>query len=219
MTDKDFYTNAYSGSATNSWTGNPDRIKAVADALEYVEYWYQASILDLGCGAGLHTKWHAEKYQRCRWTGIDIVDAETMKLVVPENGRFAVADLRSSEGWQHPFLRDEYNLVVDQGAIFASLTDDAERDEYLARVASRLKPDGVFLALVVEGERGVMRFPDGRLRMRLSRRDIKTMKTGWLQKFGLKVINMKSKNYEANTPHNPLNEPIRAMHVYFKKLR
>lgn len=215
---KDFYQNAYSGQANNSWTGNPDRVAAVAQALDLIDHWQEAKVIDLGCGAGLHTKWLAELCSESRWTGIDMVDAETMKLEVPKNGRFSTTDIRTPEGWQHPYLLEKYDLVVDQGAVFVSLTSDEERDDYLSHVASLLDTDGVFLALIVEGKKGVMHFPDGRVRMRLSRRDIKTMSLDWARKFGLAVLKMNAKVYEPNTPHNPLSERIRVMHITMIKI-
>lgn len=217
---KDFYKNAYSGKATNSWTGNPDRLAVVH---QYASMLWSNGMhvrcLDIGCGAGLHTAFIGEEAHG-HWTGVDMCDADTMKLAIPRNGRFAVVDLRTDDGWQHLFLQEKYNLIVDQGAVFVSLDNDDERNAFVAHVTSALDVGGYFIGLVVKGAWGRMVFPDGRVRFRMTEADVeKQCDLLWRSGLGLESVEYITHRYEPGPPYNPLTEPIEIMHVVFKKIR
>jgi len=218
---KDFYKAAYAGQARNSWTGNRDRRAIVQKWAIAVSWEFNLPIkcLDIGCGQGLHTAWIGDQSTaNSNWTGIDIVDAEIMKLEIPPFGRFAVANLRA-DGWTHPYLEEKYTLIVDQGAVFVSLDDDIERDTFLANVAAHLETHGVFIGLVVHGEWGRWVFPDGRVRFKMTESDINDRKDDWERRFGLRVVDTVCHTYPPDHPNNRIfPHDIIVMHVIFQKV-
>lgn len=218
---KDFYKDAYSGKTANSWTGNPDRqaiVQIWANAITW-KFKLPVKCLDIGCGQGLHTAWIGDKGSATSsWTGVDIVDAETMKLKIPPFGRFAVADLRA-DGWTHPYLKKKYTLIVDQGAVFVSLDDDIERDAFLANVAAHLEASGIFIGLVVHGKWGRWVFPDGRVRFKMTESDINDRKDGWEHQLGLRIVDTVCHTYPPDHPNNRIfPQDITVMHVIFQKV-
>lgn len=220
---KDFYMNAYSGKAMNSWTGNPDRYAIVQEWATACVYWafdLPLRCLDIGCGNGVHTAWIGNQYSgKGSWTGIDIIDAETMGLVIPFLGRFAVADLRTADGWNHPYLQEKYTLIVDQGAIFIAIDSDEERDIYLQHITDSLQTNGIFLGLVMYGAWGPWEFPDGRMRFKMTEADVVARCDEWLQRFGLRVLDVVVHTYPPDHPNGRVFPyEVSLMHIVFQKI-
>lgn len=168
MTTRDskdaFYTETYSKGG-ETWTRTTsERRSWVANALSHQRLNHAAcSVLDIGCGRGLNTIWLAER--ESQWNGLDVVSAEALKLMTPENGVFQQGNLRDPQ-WvaNSTLMHRTYDVVVDQGSVLVSLDDPNERRGYIELLGSLVNPGGILVILVVYGDEPPMIFPDGRIR-------------------------------------------------------
>lgn len=133
------------------------------------------NVLDIGCGKGLNTKWIAEIDSNSHWTGSDVVSANELGLEIPKDddrfyfyeGNILDKDFRNKYFSQG----NKFEIIVDQGSILAELEDEDVRAEYLNFVANHLTHDGRYVVLVMEGNGGIVVFPDGRHRHTYSAED------------------------------------------------
>jgi SAM-dependent methyltransferase len=96
------------------------------------------SVLDLGCGAGRHTKVLFERW----WTvGLDLSMA-LLKVARKESSDapYVRADMRDL-----PFGDESFNLVVNLFTSFGYFEDDAEHARVLARVCAVTRRGGTFV--------------------------------------------------------------------------
>jgi SAM-dependent methyltransferase len=98
-----------------------------------------ASILDLACGKGRHSRFLAEKGYRV--TGIDISESS-----IAFARQFETVHL---EFYQHdmrqPFRTNYFDGIINMFTSFGYFKTDAEHFQALRRIAQNLKPGGIFL--------------------------------------------------------------------------
>jgi SAM-dependent methyltransferase len=125
------------------------------------------SVLDIGCGKAINTKWVADQGDGSTWMGIDVVSKEKIGLAV-ENDKthtFLEGDFTNPEFRQENGLEGEkFDIITDQGATFVEL-DDTEVEAYLKLAHSLLKENGVFLVLTLLDKPQTVIFADGRKRV------------------------------------------------------
>lgn len=125
------------------------------------------SVLDIGCGKAINTKWVADQSDGSTWTGVDVVAKEKIGLKVENDAthQFVEGDFTNLEFRQSNGLEGEkFDIITDQGATFIEL-DDSEVEAYLKVVHSLLKEKGVFLVLTLIDKPQVVFFADGRKRV------------------------------------------------------
>lgn len=96
------------------------------------------SVLDLGCGAGRHTKALFERW----WTvGLDLSMA-LLRVARRESpdAPYVRADMRDL-----PFAEESFDLVVNLFTSFGYFEDDTEHARVLSCVRSALRPGGTFV--------------------------------------------------------------------------
>lgn len=97
-----------------------------------------AAVLDLGCGAGRHTKVMAERW----WTlGLDLSTA-LLKVARKESpdAPYVRADMR-----ELPFADESFDLVVNLFTSFGYFEDDGEHARVLSRVCAATRHGGTFV--------------------------------------------------------------------------
>jgi SAM-dependent methyltransferase len=97
-----------------------------------------ASVLDLGCGAGRHSRALCERW----WTvGLDL-SAALLRIARREmrNDPYVRADMR-----ELPFAPGSFDLVVNLFTSFGYFEDDAENERVLVCVGSSLREGGTFV--------------------------------------------------------------------------
>lgn len=95
-------------------------------------------VLDLGCGAGRHTKVLCERW----WTvGLDLSMA-LLKVARRESpdGPYVRADMR-----ELPFADESFDLVVNLFTSFGYFEDDSEHTRVLSCVRTAMRPGGTFV--------------------------------------------------------------------------
>src|SRR3989344_6574602 len=102
------------------------------------------SVLDIGCGKALNSKWIADHGDGSTWTGVDVLAKEKIGLEIEENqthkffeGNIDDPEFRKSNGLDG----EKFDLIVDQGAVFVA-SDDSEIEQYLKLAHSLLKEKG-----------------------------------------------------------------------------
>jgi SAM-dependent methyltransferase len=96
------------------------------------------SVLDLGCGAGRHSKALCERW----WTvGLDL-SAALLKIARREisDAPYVRADMR-----ELPFARESFDLVVNLFTSFGYFEDDRENERVLICVCDALRPGGTLV--------------------------------------------------------------------------
>jgi len=96
------------------------------------------SVLDLGCGAGRHSKALCERW----WTvGLDL-SAALLRIARREisDAPYVRADMR-----ELPFARESFDLVVSLFTSFGYFEDDRENERVLVCVCDALKPGGTLV--------------------------------------------------------------------------
>lgn len=132
------------------------------------------SVLDIGCGKGINTAWIADQNDGSSWTGIDVVSKETIGLDIPDDAQhqFIEGDILSEEFQKkNEFENKKFDIIVDQGAVFVTMDDPSEVENYLKLASRLLNEKGIFLVLTVIGRPQVAIFPDGRKRVIRSAED------------------------------------------------
>ncbi|MDO8604729.1 MAG: class I SAM-dependent methyltransferase [bacterium] len=172
MEEKKIYEALYNGEYKgDSWTlpenfiENP-RARAVYDVRE--KFMRPVSVLDIGCGKGVNTKWIAESNDGSTWTGIDIVSKDKIGLDVPNDAHhgFFEGDILNEEFRKQTGLdKARFDIIVDQGSVFVEMDDLVEVEKYLKLIHSLLSDKGVFLALTIIGKPHTVIFADGRRRV------------------------------------------------------
>jgi SAM-dependent methyltransferase len=96
------------------------------------------SVLDLGCGAGRHSKALCERW----WTvGLDL-SAALLRIARREiaDALYVRADMR-----ELPFARESFDLVVNLFTSFGYFEDDRENERVLLCVGEALRPGGTLV--------------------------------------------------------------------------
>jgi SAM-dependent methyltransferase len=96
------------------------------------------SVLDLGCGAGRHSKALCERW----WTvGLDLSAAllKTARREIPD-APYVRADMR-----ELPFAPESFDLVVNLFTSFGYFEDDRENERVLLCVCDTLRPGGTLV--------------------------------------------------------------------------
>lgn len=176
------YINLYNGGGRgDTWTLPADleknpRASLVAHIRE--RFTGSVAVLDIGCGTGVNTKWIAEQDKASSWTGIDIVSPLVLGIKIPENNlrfNFTQGNVLDKNFRQSILDSDKkFEMIVDQGAALAEITDDALRAEYLKFVSDKLVVGGRFITLLMEGDGKHIIFPDGRVRQTYRDKDFRS---------------------------------------------
>jgi SAM-dependent methyltransferase len=98
-----------------------------------------SSMLDLGCGAGRHSKYLAQKGFNV--TGLDLSASSIQQAKRSETNflQFRQHDMRM------PFGRNKFDIVFNFFTSFGYFKDDKENDRVVGNIASSLKNDGLVL--------------------------------------------------------------------------
>lgn len=121
------------------------------------------TVLDIGCGLWLNSKWIAENDSASNWVGIDyaiIPDIGNYDNIRFLTGDFLDPDFRSEQN----SLISKKDLIIDQWAILPILEDSVKLDEYLQTIYNSLNSNWIFLTMFMYGS-GTIHFPDGRIRV------------------------------------------------------
>lgn len=175
--NKKIYEALYAGGPQgDSWTLAEDitqnpRKRAVLDVWE--KFNGPVSILDIGCGKGLNTKWITSTSAGSSWVGVDIVSKEKIGIDISDSKqKFFEGDIRNEEFRKGTGIEySKFEIIVDQGATFVELDSSAELESYLKLVHSLLSENGVFIALTIIGEPETIIFADGRKRVIRAKED------------------------------------------------
>ena len=131
--DSVFYHQLYSNRSEKEAT---DFIDALMDELKPPS---NATMLDLGCGAGRHAKWLAAKGFVV--TGLDLAASSirSAKKYEQTNLRFAKHDMRD------PFGKNRFDHVFSFFTSFGYFKNDDENHQVIHNIWHALKPGGLFV--------------------------------------------------------------------------
>jgi|SRR5436189_924327 len=131
--DSAFYHQLYSNRSEKEAT---DFIDALLDELKPPP---NATMLDLGCGAGRHAKWLAAKGFDV--TGLDLAASSirSAKKYEKRNLRFAKHDMRD------PFGKNQFDYVFNFFTSFGYFRNEEENNKVIGNICHSLKPGGTLV--------------------------------------------------------------------------
>jgi len=131
--DSSFYHQLYSNRSEKEAT---DFIDTLMDELDPPA---NATMLDLGCGAGRHAKWLAAKGFDV--TGLDLAASSirTAKKYEKTNLRFAKQDMRD------PFGKNQFDYVFNFFTSFGYFKNDEDNHNVIRNICNALKPGGLLV--------------------------------------------------------------------------
>ena len=131
--DSAFYHQLYSNRSEKEAT---DFIDALLDELRPPP---NATMLDLGCGAGRHAKWLAAKGFDV--TGLDLAASSirSAKKYEKRNLRFAKHDMRD------PFGKNQFDYVFNFFTSFGYFRNEEENNKVIRNICHSLKPGGTLV--------------------------------------------------------------------------
>jgi len=131
--DSAFYHQLYSNRSEKEAT---DFIDALLDELRPPS---NATMLDLGCGAGRHAKWLAAKGFDVTGLDLAVSSIRSAKKYEKRNLRFAKHDMRD------PFGKNQFDYVFNFFTSFGYFRNEEENNKVIRNICHSLKPGGTLV--------------------------------------------------------------------------
>ena len=112
-------------------------------AIELMNIFAEARVLDVGCGSGWAVKLFAEKASRGRVVGIDISD-EMIRLAAENSASLSNVELRIASAEKLPFGDGEFTHVFSMESLYYY----ADMQAALKEIRRVLEPGGMFFTVV-----------------------------------------------------------------------
>ena len=162
--DKNSFANAYADKAPWDIAGPQAPFVAAADR-------FSGSILDAGCGTGENALFFAARGHRV--TGIDYLDTPIERAKQKAAQRTLTVNFITSDALALREMPDSFDHAIDCGLFH--VFNDADRQQYVAGLASVIKPGGTLFLMCFSDEE-----PAGPGPRRISRADLQTaFADGW----------------------------------------